>query len=324
VDGPTVGDVLDEFLRVAGRTRKRPEAARYLLDHNVRPQLGHKAAAAIGKRDLVELFDGIVERGSPVLANRVYSTLKQAFAVAADRDLIAAVPPFPRKRPGGEEKLRTRVLSDAELKALWHGLDTLSRPAREDLKRTKVTRPLALALRLQLVTAQRRGEVAAARWADIEDYEVTRKVGRKTVTETRRLWRIPETKSDRAHVVPLSPLACELLDELATHTGKSEFLFPSQVDGASPKDRERSIARVARVARDELDVKDWRPHDLRRTARTALARLGVAESVAERVINHAPRDPMVAVYDQHIYLNEAREALDKWGDELRRIVGVKP
>jgi integrase len=317
VEGPTVQDVIDEFLRVVSRTRKRPEDARYLLNCHVVPKLGKRAAASITKRDLVQLFDGIVDRGSPVAANRVYSTLKQAFAVAADRDLIASVPPFPRQKPGGAEKARTRILTDDEVKTLWHGLDAHSLPVD---KRTKVTRPMALALKLLLVTAQRRGELAGAQWQHIEEHTVERKRGKRTVTEVRRLWRIPETKSGREHVVPLSPLAWQLLEELREITGESEHWLPSQKDGTAPKDRERSITKVARTIRAQLEMAEWTPHDLRRTARTALARLGVTEAVAERVINHAPKNPMVAVYDQHSYLNEARDALDRWGAELCRIV----
>lgn len=322
-DGPTVKEVCDEFLtHYAERNRTRPEQARYLLEHNVLPRLGARPAASIRKRDIQAMLDVIVTRGSPILANRVQSLLKQAFAVAADRDLIETVPPFPRAKVGGEESVRTRVLSDEEIRTLWRGLETLAPPARPNGKypRGKIGRPLALALKLQLVTAQRRGEIAAARWDDLVSETV--KVGRRNVTQLS--WRIPTNKSDRPHLVPLSPLAVDILDELRTLTGATDYWLPSVVTGDANAERDRSLTRAARKIRTLLKMADWRPHDLRRTARTGLARLGVRDEVAERVLNHAPRDRMVAVYNQHAYQAEMRQALDQWADRLRQIVRAKP
>lgn len=291
-DGPTVRDVVNEFLEYAGKKRARPEQARYLLEANVLPILGDKPAADVRKRDIVTLLDDIVARGSPVTANRVQALLKQAFAVAADRDLIEAVPTFPREAAGGAEAPRTRVLSDAEIRHLWHGLDKVDIP-----------RPLALALKLQLVTAQRRGEIAAAKFSDIRD----------------GVWHIPQTKNQRPHAIPLPGLAVELIGELRELAGKSDHWLPSARGGAAA-DRERTITRAAREARKALEMDEWTPHDLRRTARTGMARLGVSDAVAERVLNHVAGDRMVQVYNQHRYIEEMREALDKWAAHLAGVV----
>jgi integrase len=318
-DGPTVGDVVEEFLtHYAAKHRKQPEAARALLARNVLPHIGARPAASIRKRDLILLLDKIVARGSPVLANRVQALLKQCFAVAADRDLVESVPTVPRKPVGGDEAARTRVLSDAEVRVLWRGLDKHAKPRRPDgsFPRGKLSRPLALALKLQLVTAQRRGEIAAAGWADITSEVVT--VGRKR--ETRHTWHIPANKSDRPHAVPLSALALELLDELRSITGDGEFWLPSARTGEPMVERARSIGAAARTMREILAMADWRAHDLRRTARTNLSRLGVREEVAERVLNHAPADRMVATYNQHAYQAEMREALDLWSAHLAQVV----
>jgi integrase len=317
--GPTVADVITEFLtHHAAKHRKRPEAAQALLERNVLPHLGTRAAADIRKRDIIVMLDRIVDRGSPVMANRVQALLKQAFDVAADRDLIESVPTFPRRPVGGDESARTRVLTDAEIRTLWHGLDKHAKPRRPDgtFPRGKLSRPLALALKLQLVTAQRRGELAAARWSDIRTETVT--VGRKRVT--RFLWNIPDNKADRPHTVPLSPLACTLLDELRTISGDGEYWLPSGRTGDVMTERARSIGAAARDLRKLLHMADWRGHDLRRTARTNMARLGVPEVVAERVLNHAPESAMAAVYNQHAYRTEMRDALDRWAAHLQRVV----
>jgi integrase len=311
VDGPTVSDVVTEFLTVT--RRKRPEQAKYLLEANVLPSLGHRSVAGLRKRDIVECYDKITRRGSLVLANRVDAVLRQAFAIAADRDLIESIPIFPRLPPGGEESVRTRVLAEGEIRTLWHGLDTLSlgegiKDHRGEI--VKVHRPLVLALKLQLVTAQRRGEVAAARWSDIVD----------------RVWSMPASakrgkrNENLMHRVPLSPLAEGLLDEMRTLAEDSNYWLPSSRTGKLATDRARSISKAAREARKALKMTNWRPHDLRRTARTFMAKLGVTEEVAERVLGHGSEDPMVLVYNQHPYIDEMRTALERWATELQRIV----
>lgn len=313
--GPTVADVVREFLtHYVARERKRPEQAQYLLDANVIPVIGSMSAADVKKRDIVTLLDGIVARGSPVVANRVQALLKQAFAVAADRDLIESVPTFPRAAAGGEEKARTRVLTDDEIALFWHGMDRIT----QKVKLGKgVSRALVLALKLVLVTAQRRGEIAAARWDDIISETLTTSKGAPVVVKS---WRIPDTKSDRPHLVPLSPLALSLLEDLRELSGKSEYWLPGARGTAATADRDRTITRTAREIRARLQMAPWTPHDLRRTARTGLSRLGVSDAVAERVLNHAAGDRMVAVYNQHRYLDEMRAALNQWADHVHAVV----
>jgi integrase len=311
--GPTVADVVKEFLAVAERQRKRPEQARYLLESNVLPSLGSKAVASLRKRDIVEMLDKIVRRGSPILANRVQQVLQQAFRVAADRDLIESVPTFPRALAGGDEPVRTRVLSEAEIKTLWHGLDALSTGegiTGKNGEPVKILRPLALALKLQLVTAQRRGEIAGARWSDVAD-------GTWCIPTSPKKKRV---KENVPHFVPLSPLAEKLLEELKTLAAGSDFWLPSQRTQKLATDRARSISKAAREAREALNMANWRPHDLRRTARTFMAKIGVAEEVAERVLGHGPDDPMIATYNQYPYRVEMKAALNQWATELERIV----
>lgn len=309
--GPTVKDVVREFLAIT--RRKAPEQARYLLEANVIPSLGDRPVAGLRKRDIVECYDKIIRRGSLVLANRVDSVLKQAFAVAADRDLIESVPTFPRLPPGGEESVRTRVLSESEIRTLWHGLDTLSLDEGikdEHGEPVTILRPLALALKLALVTGQRRGEIAAARWSDIAD----------------NVWSMPASlkrgkrNQNLMHRVPLSPLAQTILAELRTLADDADYWLPSARTGKLAQDRARSISKAAREARKALKMVYWRPHDLRRSARTFMAKLAVPDEVAERVLGHGHEDPMVLVYNQHPYLDEMRAALEKWADFLQGVI----
>ena len=68
----------------------------------------------------------------------------------------------------------------------------------------------------------------------------------------------------------------------------------------------------------------WRTHDLRRTARTGLAEIGVPQIVAEKVLNHAERNMLVKTYDRHEYAPEKRDALERWALRLREITEPPP
>jgi len=310
--GPTVRDVVEDFLRTTDR--KRPEQARALLEANVLPEIGDLSAADVRKRDFLRIYDLILARGSKTVANRVHALLKQVFAVALDHDLIDAMPGFPRDKPGGVERPRERVLSDDEIVALWRTLDTLTPPG----KRGKgITRPLALALKIALVTAQRRGEIATAKWADIVEIDTVDATGKR---ERRKAWHIPETKTDAAHTLPLSPLALRLFDELSEHAGASPYWLPNALNpAASADDRAHTITAAAQRIRADVAIGEWTPHDLRRTARTGMAALGVPDAVAERVLNHAVGDRMIAVYNRHGYAAEMADALDRWATHLEAI-----
>lgn len=138
------------------------------------------------------------------------------------------------------------------------------------------------------------------RWQDV-DLETT-------------TWIIPaeRSKSRREMLVPLSDLAVELPESLPRFEG-CDFVFTSR--GKRPVS---GFSKAREVAERESGVTDWRLHDLRRTCRTGLARLGVAEIVAERCLNHAPKG-LSAVYNVHEYPDGKREALQKWADEIGTI-----
>ena len=84
--------------------------------------------------------------------------------------------------------------------------------------------------------------------------------------------------------------------------------------------------RMAR-AKTRLDshsgVEGWTLHDLRRTATTGMAGLGIAPHVVDKILNHksgAIRG-VAAVYNRHGYLEERREALEAWGKRVMSLAG---
>lgn len=310
--------LIDEFIADHLREHRRdPDQAERLLRREVLPKWKGKKASELRRRDAVILCRNI-KRRAPVLANRVAALVVQLFGFASDAGHLETNPMAGLRRPT-KEIPRERKLDVDEIHMLWHELDARSsvqqggplKKGRENRRGTReapqLTRPLALGIKLLLATAQRRGELLKARWADID-------------TEGAR-WTIPaeHSKNGKPHAVPLSPLSIELLRELRTLASESEFLFParrSEQRGDAPM-TEKALTRAA--ARNQAGLERWVPHDLRRTAASHMNRLGTDAIVVEKVLNHTlPR--MMETYNRHDYLTEMRAALDAWGAELRRII----
>ena len=147
-----------------------------------------------------------------------------------------------------------------------------------------------------------------------------------------RLWRLPRgrMKADRAHVVPLSTTAVEIIESVPRYAG-SPLVFPAQrerrksLGAAELQAKHMSGFSKAKAECDRLiaaggdEMPAWRWHDLRRTARTNLSRLRLSDTVAELTIGHIPQG-LAAVYDQWSYLDEKREALEAWSRLLRQIL----
>jgi hypothetical protein len=167
----TVGHLADEFLkRFIYRERKRPREAEQLLKVNVLNAWRDRPAAQITRRDAIVLLDQIVDRGSPVTANRVAALLSQMFRFGVERGILEASPLVALPRPCGTEKARKRMLTALEIRPLW-----------QRLRRSGISPPLRIALKLILVTAQRPGEVAGTARAEF-DLE-------------NRVWTIPPERS---------------------------------------------------------------------------------------------------------------------------------
>jgi integrase len=294
--GFSVEHLAREFMtRHVQRRRRRPEYVQRILDANVLPRWASRDARTIKPREVIELLDEIADR-APVMANRVAGLLSQMFRFGIHRAIVETSPVQLLYRPGGKEKPRSRVLSEEELKAFLRNLEDACRFQR-----------LPDVLRLLLLTLQRRGELCSAEWREF-DLEA-------------RTWTIPDehAKAGKGHVLPLSDWAVEELRKLRAMAPSSRYVLPN-LDGTGPIDPKyitRSVARcLKRFKRHGITA--FTAHDLRRTGRTGLARLGVPVSVAERVLNHA-RERIEATYDVHDYLDEKREALEKWARYLQHL-----
>jgi integrase len=200
----TVEDLADAYLEKWARPRKRSAAEdERILRNDVIPAWGRRKAKDIIRRDVIALLDRILDRGSPIAANRTLAVIRRMFGWALSRDIISVNPCAAVKAPGAEKR-RDRVLSADEIATFWRALEDPALP---------ISRPIRLALRLQLVTAQRKGEVISADWSEFDLAE--------------GIWTIPANKAKNAmaHRVPISTLARGVLDEIPEP--RSGLIFPS-------------------------------------------------------------------------------------------------
>jgi integrase len=314
----TVAELAEAYLDKWARPRKRSAAEdERILRKDVIPAWGKRKAKDIARRDVIALLDAIVDRGSPISANRTLACIRRMFGWALSRDIIPASPCVAVKAPAKENR-RDRVLSADEIAALWRALDRAA-PSRSRSKRDagdlEMSPVIRLALKFQLVTAQRKGEVIDAEWADFD--------------LDGRVWTIPAAKAKNGmpHRVPLSPLALALLREIKAATGarpepgSPRWLFPSPRKDL-PLTRP-AVDHAMRNNREKLGTADITPHDLRRTAASHMTSIGISRLVVSKILNHA-EPGVTAVYDRHSYDAEKRAALEAWGERLVEINGARP
>jgi integrase len=295
-----VAEFVSKHLR---KVRRRSEYAEQILERDVLPRWRGRDARTIRPREVIELLDTIVERGSPVMANRTANVLAQLFKHGIHRGTVETSPVVLLYRPGGKEPPRDRALSEAELAAFLAQGDQVMRYQTGGTGRTP---RMAHVLRLLLATGVRRQELALAEWRNV------------TLTGKAPAWCIPaeHSKTGEPHTVPLSPFAVREFKALKHYAKESAYVLPRD-DGKAPADPKLITRAVARNLDrfKSIGVEAFVPHDLRRTCRTGLARLRVRPEIAERVLNHK-LPGMHAVNDQHDYLPEMRKALNQWGAHL--------
>jgi integrase len=287
-----------------GRKDGGAEALR-AFEKDVFPHIGNMAAKDVRKADVLRIIDDMSARGVTRMTKRVFSDLLQMFELAVDREIIEANPTARiKKKDIGDDGERERVLTERELVKLF-----------EKLPGSGLSDTAQLALKIQLATATRIGEVSGARWDQV-DLE-------------RRLWILPNTKTGKPHRVHISDFALTQFQALQAITGASPWLFPNaKLNG--PIDSKTFTKQVADRQREEkpmtrrtkqidalaLEGGQWRPHDLRRTGATMMALLGVLPDVVERCLNHAQQNKMKRIYQRAGYEGQMREAWDLLGQRL--------
>jgi Arm DNA-binding domain/Phage integrase family len=300
---PTVAERVAEWLAAREADRAKPlkprTAAEYrrAMERDVLPRIGGRLLRETTREDWTKLV-AAKRRATPAMASLLYRCAS-AFLGHAEAHGWVAANPLPRKGLAAIAPplaARERVLADEELRALWRASERLN------------PKPRTFA-RLLMLTAAREMEVA-----DIAAGEVDLAAGR---------WTIPvgRTKNGAPHTVPLCPLALAELAAVWPEDGRGAAASRRRLLGAVPGGGLRGFSKL-KLRLDALSgVANWRWHDLRRTARTGMTRLGVPKDHAEAAINHVSgRSPLQRIYDRHDYTAEAAAALGRWQAHIKGLV----
>ncbi len=292
--------VAQQFIRHYAKRHLRPRTVQELerlLEKEIVGPWGGRRLSEIGKSDIHELLDGIVERGSPVVANRTLSWFRRLCSWAVERGILTANPCTSIKAPAAETA-RDRVLSDDEIAAVWRAACELEQPYDAFIK-------------LLLLTGARRGEIAGMRWQEID--------------LTKKIWVLPKerAKNGRELSLPLPDTIADILSGTRRGDGPADFVFT--INGRNPI---ANFHKIKNQFDDRLpeDMPPWTFHDLRRSFASGCARLGVAVHVVEAALNHGSGSikGVAAVYNRYSYSTEMRHALELWSRHVASIVSGEP
>jgi integrase len=301
----TVADLVASYLAKHVRPNLRTAAeVERRFKRNILPILGHVRLGDLHKRDINRVVDPILGRGRPVEATHSFEDLRALVRWCVRRgDLDHNITDGMRKPHVPTP--RERALSDEEIRILWNRVP-------EVFKRTINVQRI---LKLCLITGQRVGEVAGLPRAEID--------------LKARVWSLPgsRTKNKRPHTVPLSDPALSVITEALADADSSPFLFPEGEGALFPVVVARTLGRALVTDPEHphgrLGIAHFTAHDLRRTALTGMAKLGIAPIIIAHVANHrtvAKAGPTLGIYVQHDYEDEKRAALERWGEKLAVIV----
>jgi integrase len=315
---PTVSELFVDYMKRHAKLNKRESSwmeDQRLFAVNVDPAWGQRKAADIKKRDCVELLDHYTDR--PALCQNLLSLMRKVYNFAVEKDLLE-VSPFIGVRSPVKVQSRTRVLSEDEVRELW--LNALPNAAMSD--------EIKCIIKLLLLTGQRVGEVCGMTAEEVDG----------------RWWTIPaeRSKSKIAHRVFLTDTALKILSEPT-----NGYYFCSQSikfdkdkkpiythikNNAVALALRRSFSKYATCKKMHFNktdsnctddqilvIKQFTPHDLRRTVSTFIAVLGYSDEINDAVLGHK-KTGIIKVYNQHKYDFEKENALRSIENKILDII----
>jgi integrase len=228
-------------------------------------------------------------------ARAMLASLSTIFTWLGKRRIVERNPCVGVHRPA-PSRPRDRVLDAAEMAKFWEAASA---------ERTEV----AVVLKLLLLTGARLNEAAGMQRSELSDDGTT--------------WNLPgsRTKNRRPLTVPLPPMARDLIASVKSIAGAAGFVFTT--NGRVP------IAGWS-IVKARLDaamkIAPWRLHDLRRTAATGMAEIGIAPHIVEAALNHVSgaKAGVAGTYNRAAYAPEKRAALERWAERIERLVINEP
>ncbi|HVC57603.1 MAG TPA: integrase arm-type DNA-binding domain-containing protein [Stellaceae bacterium] len=295
---PTIafGDALTLFFTahcdVMNRERTAYETKR-LLNRHFKPEFERKQLSDIKTARIAELLDAIkgdTER------RHAFAALRSLFRFAARRGLLLSSPCERLQMPGGKAPSRERVLSDSELVAVWRAAEAMGYP-------------FGTIVHLLILTGQRRSEVGSLRseWIGNDRIEFPAAI----------------MKAKKPHTIPLTPIVSTILATISVEEG---YLFPARRRGdrATGERAFNGWSKDKAILQTRIDtpVLQWGLHDLRRTASTRWAELGVPPHINDMLLAHTMQGVSAVhrVYNLATYLEPMRHAMQKWEEHLQALL----
>lgn len=298
-EAPTVNELCDDYLDRHARPKKRPKSVKgdeQLIRTYIRPKLGSRKVAAIGRRDVDELHQSL--KTHPYQANRLLALVCKMFNLAVAWGWRSD---NPAKGIGRfAEDRRQRWLSADELQALAKALAIYP------------DKRVAAAVLLLILTGARRGEVLNATW---DQFDLARAI-----------WTKPShhTKQKKTEHVPLSAPALALVSELKQSAIKSldsdkaledfPYLFPGDAEGKPLQDIKKAWASFCETAA----LEGVRLHDLRHTYASHLVSTGHSLPLIGRLLGHT--QPATTQRYAHLADDPLRKATEEFGSLLVRSI----
>lgn len=303
-----------------GKRSGRKDGGQYSraqFERRIFPVLGEVAAVDVRKADLLAILDAVKAEGKLRTCNVLLTDLKQMFHFALAREIVDRNPldTITKRQAGGAETERERVLSADEVVALARQLPKANMGLRS-----------VCAVWLTLATGCRVGELMNAQWQHID--------------LDKRTWHLPDTKNQRPHTIHLSKFSVQQFQQLATVRVLTPeglpcpWVFPNtngsnaldiKTFGKQLSDRQRPLEkrlsnRTAATQSLSLPGGKWTAHDLRRTAATTMASLGISSDVIDECLNHMIQSRVTRIYIRDRRESEQIKAFDGLGRRLAALV----
>jgi integrase len=265
---------------------KRKEA---LFRDYIGPVIGQRLVRSIRRADVTEVVQRVRVR-FPVQGNRVFSELMALLRWCEAKGYVDGIPAVRRKDIGAREKPRRRTLTEPEVGMLWRAANSLTGPGADFVK-------------LLLLSGQRRSEARKMSWPEL--------------ALERGIWVIPagRYKTGIDHAVPLPEPALDIL-RARNKPGATGFVLAGRSGPAKPfNNAERIIPRLLKLM---PECAPFTLHDIRRSVRSGMARIGIDGETAEMVLGHLPQG-IRKVYDTYDRIDERKDALKRWAEYVLRL-----
>jgi integrase len=278
--------VAEEWLKrhVERKDRKlrSAPAKRGHLNNHILPAWAGREFTSIRRADVIRLLDAVEENAGVIAANSVLDTVSGICHWYAIRNESYALPIVKgMRRSSSKERARERILSDAELRAVW--------------KAAEANGVFGAFVRLALLTAQRKEKVASMRWSDVSIDGV---------------WDIPAEPREKSHAgkLPLPEIALDIIKAQPRFAGNPYVLAGKGTGHLNAFSRDKKAFDAKISATTGVELPHWTVHDLRRTARSLMSRAAVDFHIAERTLGHSIKG-VASVYDRHNYTEQKARAL---------------